>query len=80
MEVLAPVNLIQLANHMRGVQIMARPQPSFAKPAGNLPDLRHINGQESAKRALEIAAVSGHTLLITRVFSKHSKTLQITEI
>lgn len=47
MEVLAPVNLIQIANHMRGVQIMARPQPSVAKPAGNLPDLRDIKGRKT---------------------------------
>jgi magnesium chelatase family protein len=31
LEVLAPVNLIQLANHMRGTQIMARPVGSIAK-------------------------------------------------
>jgi magnesium chelatase family protein len=63
-EVLAPQNLIQLANHFRGTQVMARPTPSIAKPAGDLPDLSDIKGQESAKRVLEICAAGSHALLL----------------
>ncbi|AWN51599.1 AAA family ATPase [Methylobacterium sp. 17Sr1-1] len=64
MDVLAPRSLIQLANHFKGTQVMARPLPAVASPAGALPDLREIKGQEGAKRVLEIAASGGHNLLM----------------
>src|ERR1700730_8338841 len=63
LDVLAPLSLIQPANHFNGTQVMARPRPAVRGQVGTQPDLCDIKGQESAKRALEIAAAGGHNLL-----------------
>src|SRR6202022_2295276 len=63
-QIVAANSLIEIANHFRGTQELSRPQPKAHEAETNLLDLRDIQGQESAKRALEIAAAGGQHLLM----------------
>jgi magnesium chelatase family protein len=63
-EVTAPPHLIALLNHLKGTQRLSAPVPRIAEDDGQMLDLKDIKGQETAKRALEIAAAGSHNLLM----------------
>ncbi len=63
-EVLAAPDLLQLLNHLKGHGLLKPPAPGEVEEVTHGPDLKQVKGQETAKRALEIAAAGGHNLLM----------------
>lgn len=65
--VLGVQSLGQLIRHLRGEEVVAPTAPGARAPAmmREIGDLRDIRGQETAKRAAEIAAAGGHHLLLS---------------
>ncbi|HTJ56121.1 MAG TPA: YifB family Mg chelatase-like AAA ATPase, partial [Devosiaceae bacterium] len=63
-DIIAPVSLLALVNHLAGHQLAPRPIMRRRMNLAPLPDLSEVRGQEVARRALEIAAAGGHNLLM----------------
>jgi len=64
--IIATQSIIELINHLKNEQMIARPQLTEINPDSykNCQDFNEVRGQHQAKRALEIAGAGSHNLLM----------------
>jgi magnesium chelatase family protein len=63
--IVAAPDLLGLLNHLKGTMLLTPPIPLVADTPVRVRDLSEVRGQETARRALEIAAAGGHNLLMS---------------
>ena len=56
--------MLEIINHFKGTQIISKPEKKSTPQKAQYADLSDVLGQETAKRALEIAAAGGHNMLM----------------
>lgn len=68
LNIIAAPHILSLVNHLKGEQLLSRPQNSPISASEKVPakykNLSEVKGQKIAKRALEIAAAGAHNLLM----------------
>ncbi len=63
-DILAAPSLTALLNHFKGTQLLQQPERDTEVMQHRGYDMREIRGQQSARRAIEVAAAGGHNLLM----------------
>lgn len=63
-DILAPSSLLALVNHFKGTQILKQPECETQILPARGTNMREIRGQQTARRAVEVAAAGGHNLLM----------------